>query len=75
MYIVYEFRQRIADTYQIDESRQHQVDAMKDHSHYTQYLAATAFIETCFNDDIANKRWDYLLTWEEDHKKVEETQS
>jgi len=52
-----EFRQRIADK--------------KSEAEGVQYLAATAFIETCFNDDMAAGRWEYLKTWDEDHKKVE----
>ncbi len=56
-----EFRDRLADE--------------KSDSEAVQYLAAAAYIEACFNDDMANGRWEYLKTWDEDHKKAEEPQS
>ncbi len=37
--------------------------------HAKQYEAAVAFMETCFKADMAEGRWDYLLTW-----KTPETQ-
>ena len=48
-----EFRQRIAD---------------EKPNNGAQYLAAATYIEACFNDDMMNRKWDYLLTWDEDHK-------
>lgn len=40
-------------------------------SHETQYMAAIAFIETCFESDMAAKRWDYLLDWKPVKKETE----
>lgn len=39
--------------------------------HETQYMAAIAFIETCFESDMAAKRWDYLLDWKPVKKETE----
>ena len=55
-----------------DELREKVTETHGNNSHTQQYEAAITFIETLFAIDMADGRWDYLKTWEADHKVAEE---